>query len=76
MRRYWKPEWLLLLACLAGSAHAQDSGIAAIAHVRVAAAAQSVPELPAADFQTSARRDRLDGAVAGAGWWRVQPQSA
>ncbi|MDB6163189.1 MAG: hypothetical protein JWL98_621, partial [Xanthomonadaceae bacterium] len=77
MRRYWKPEWLLLLACLAGSAHAQDSGIAAIAHVREgAAAAQSVPELPAADFQTSARRDRLDGAVAGAGWWRVQPQTA
>ena len=65
--------YILMLGLLAFAARAQDSGIAAIGHLRDAAtAAESLPQLSQAAFAPGARVDRLDGAAAG-GWWRVQP---
>ncbi len=69
-----------LLACLAvlpGHAGTSDSGISSLARSRL-------PDLPAADvlkmpesaFETNARHDRLEGAVGGEGWWRLQPATS
>jgi diguanylate cyclase (GGDEF)-like protein len=67
----------LLLACLAGTAGAQDSGIVGLARVRAAEVpTATVPALTPAAFETSAQHDRLEGAVGGSGWWRLQPATA
>ena len=80
MRRSCTVGLIALLACLAvlpGHARAQDSGITALARSRLPDAARGRrPSLPASAFETSARHDRLEGAVGGAGWWRLQPATS
>ena len=77
MRRFLI-TWLLgLLGCMTGVACAQDSGIVRIERLRVVPMqVATIPQLPAAAFETSARHDRLDGALQGAGWWRLNPETA
>ncbi|HMB43297.1 MAG TPA: hypothetical protein VKM00_05390, partial [Luteimonas sp.] len=80
MRRSCIVGLIGLLACLAflpGHAGTQDSGITALARSRVPTLPTGgVLTLPASFFETSARHDRLDGAVDGAGWWRLQPTTS
>ncbi len=77
MGRRWNAGLLLLLACLPGSASAQDGGIVALGRVNTPQVpAAMVPGLSPAAFETSARHDRLDGAVGGSGWWRLQPSTS
>ncbi|WP_159017489.1 sensor domain-containing diguanylate cyclase [Cognatiluteimonas profundi] len=77
MRRCWSAGLFLLLAGLAGTVGAHESGIASLARVRSPQApAAMVPGLSPAAFETSARHDRLDGAVGGSGWWRLQPSTS
>ncbi|MEO6137390.1 MAG: diguanylate cyclase [Luteimonas sp.] len=73
----WLTGWLVLLACIASGANAQDSGIVRIERLRASPLQiATIPQQSVAAFETGARTDHLDGAIDGAGWWRVQPTSS
>lgn len=79
MQRRWTWAWwlVLLLGCLAAEAWAHETGIVGIAHLRLPPPSlATLPQLPSSAFETNARHDRLDGAVGGAGWWRLQPSNS
>ncbi|MEO6264877.1 MAG: diguanylate cyclase [Luteimonas sp.] len=77
MRRFGVTLLLGLLGCMAGATLAQGNDIVRIERLRAAPAQVArIPQLPMAAFETSARHERLDGAVQGAGWWRLQPTTA
>jgi diguanylate cyclase (GGDEF)-like protein len=77
MRRWLITGCLVLLACIAGGACAQDSGIVRIERLRAPLPqVATIAQLRATAFETSARQDRLDGAIHGAGWWRLQPTAS
>ncbi|HVR81264.1 MAG TPA: diguanylate cyclase [Luteimonas sp.] len=82
MRRRWaKPAWTKLLPALLGcllatTVQAQENGILRIDRLQAPAAAETIPRLPGSAFTPSARSDRLEGAVHGNGWWRLQPMTA
>jgi hypothetical protein len=68
----WLTACLVLLACIASGANAQDSGIVRIERLRASPLqVATIPRLPVTAFETSARTDHLDGATDGARWWRV-----
>ena len=77
MRRCWIAGICLLLAGLSGHASAQHGGITGLARLRSPQAPTAmVVQLPPSAFETSALHDRLDGAVGGSGWWRLQPSTS
>jgi diguanylate cyclase (GGDEF)-like protein len=82
MRR-WRITWTLCLTLVAGavslaaqSADVHDSGIAVVQRLNISAAAPALLALQAASPEPGIRDDRLDGAVHGSGWWRLQPAAA
>lgn len=75
--RAWAITLGLLGCLLAFGAQAQGPGIVRIDRLRTAPAqAGAIPQLPDTAFTASARSDRLEGALRGSGWWRLQPAAA
>ena len=81
--RWHQRSWILLLpillACLltaAVLAQAPEPGIARIDRLQASAAPAQVPRLPDTAFTPQVRHDRLEGAIEGRGWWRLQPSPA
>ncbi len=73
----WLTGCMVVLACIASGANAHDSGIVRIERLRASPLpVATIPRLPVTAFETSARADRLDGAIRGAGWWRIQPTAS
>ena len=81
MRRVAITLALGLLCCLVAvmaqaQAPAHDQGIVRIDRLPTEAAATAGSRLDAIAGTASVRNDRLEGAVHGSGWWRLQPQAA
>jgi diguanylate cyclase (GGDEF)-like protein len=65
---------LVMLGCISAGAWAHGSGIERVDRLRIEGVeAAALARLPAAAFETTTHHDRLEGAVRGRGWWRLQP---
>jgi diguanylate cyclase (GGDEF)-like protein len=81
MRRVAITLALGLLCCLVAimaqaQAPAHEHGIVRIDRLLAPGAATAGARLDAIARTASVRSDRLEGAVAGTGWWRLEPQAA